>query len=849
MKKKKCLILMFLLGILVFSLGIFIPKVSAKNLVPSDYCNHEEYVNNYSFQKNRVFNHISPYQEGILDQEFVRGRLRTTFDDFNFSIYGTYIVDSLIRIERKSGERFGVSLRAVVNIVENKIVDIEYQYDYETFYRYVVREDLEPEYTPFEGFDLCNYYGEEVTGTILQITYDSGGVRTNPSGRADEADTCSSYLFMNMIFVDYSLITNNNYIEIDYRNPISESKIIDTLGMKTDDGKILYNYEKIGSNYNENNLSEKSYIISLRALDDKKIYIKNIIVNARDYNPIRNNTIITTYYRYLTRDNIIDMSYIDIAYKDITFETNYLDTPNICGEYYFKIEIITNDNNIYKRTGKIIVNDDVSPTIIGPDVLETDTEHRMTYQEILSHYRCYDEYSNEGSSLDIAETNSPDKYYNNNYNLAGDYGIQIIASDQYDNVNTKNITLHVYNYYHNDPVISSSSELSSSSIPSSSSSSIDIPSTSTMNPTTTTNLDPSISSTKSEYVPSTSSVIPSTTSEVEPTFSSDIISTNEESIIPSTTTSSTNPTSSSSDIPSIASESQSIIPSTTSSSETIPSKSSTINNPTSSTWTPVIVPPTTTKPIESTTSSVAPTESKETTTPKTSTWIPIDYGNTTTKLDIPTTAIPSESEGSTIPKTSTWIPIDYGKSSTTKIEIPSIQSTQAKESTWVPIEYNPTTTKPNESQISSSDTNINIPTTINTSNTLDISSISSITSVSTSIDNKSYAITTTTSKKLSIDNIKKDLLINGLITDDEYDSIEIETNYFETPNKEGNYTITVFHSNGNKDSYILKVVNEKKALGNNIFIYMIIASGIVLVILIVILIVVIIRRRKHEKNN
>ncbi len=851
-------IIKFIIFVLIVGSLLYIwPKIFGKNLDPTGSISYVDYCNNFDLRQGRKFNHISPCSYEANTIEDTIGNLRTIYDGYD--IHGTYIYECTLRIQKASDTQglnlISELLTISVNInYYSKIEDITYAFGDNIFYRFVISEELQDEYVPFEGFDLCNIYGEEVTATIAYVdTYTTG---INKAAR-NIANRCNYYLKINMMFISYTLVTNDNTINIDCNNPATEAEIVGTIGFTLPNGTVLSNYEVIGSNYNSNEVYAKNYIISVRALDsDNKIYVKNIIVNASEYNPIRNNTIMTTYYNRQTRDNLIQALGIECGYKYIEFNTDYTDNYNICGEYSFSIKIITNDNDIYKRTGKIIVYDNVGPVIMGNKDLYTDTEHRLSYKEILSNYTAVDEYSNTGIVLDVIEKNAPDNLYINNYNKADNYNMNIEASDQYGNVSTLPIVLHVSQYQHYEPVVTSSSREVSSSSSSSSSSSTSIPSSSSSSSSTSapssnsqsfpgisTSYIPEISS-SSENIPS-SSALPSTTSSSEITSSS--------SNIPS---SSATPSTSVwvpviIDEPSTTTTTPTIAPSTTTSVETSTS-SNTI--PSTSAWIPIEFGTSSSNIAPSTTSTTEKPKESSSTTPQTTTWIPIEFGTsskpttTTTTTPSTTTMIEPSRTSTETSRTSVWMPVDLGTSTTqaqnpttnpTTNEEPSvIPSTRVEESSTIPT----TEISVEESTIPSTEI------TTEPTNPIDNSSKISQTISSTS---KSYIISTDTNTTLTIEDIKRKLLNIGLISEEEYSSVVIESNYFEKAGSEGYYIINIKHSDGSVDTCAIKVQAAEVDSSNNNMIIIFSIIGSVSIILFASIIIFLVRKRgkNNEKAN
>ena len=112
---------------------------------------------------------------------------------------------------------------------------------------------------------------------------------------------------------------------------------------------------------------------------------------------------------------------------------------------------------------------------------------------------------------------------------------------------------------------------------------------------------------------------------------------------------------------------------------------------------------------------------------------------------------------------------------------------------------------------------------------------------------------TTTNNKLTLESIKNSLLDKDLIVNDQYDSVMIESDYFNNYDKVGIYDVLVTIDGGNsfnfnievKESVVVEEVKENKKLSSKEIIMYSVIGG---VIIIVIVIVIIIRRRKNDKK-
>ena len=838
MRRIKLFFIVVFLFLMSFSISLI--DASAKGYVPDGYLEVTNNERDGMRTPGVTFCHISPHY-GV-DMNALREQYRNVFAPYG--IRGTF--EYINRLDVIFDDHVVQTYLMLRIIVEDSIVkEIHYIFDDMEYYYLPISESATEEYHEFTGFDFNEYYGEKVDCCVVGKQSDASGLTIYGSGNKRSFEAILPLLYTDMIFVNYDIDKTNNTVTIDYNNPISREEIAKKVGVTAD--YIEYavrvdDYEIISYTYDPDNVSPNNYNIRLRGMGMyQELYIKDITVRAIDYNPIEIDNIFVKYYEPMDKFDILDKVNISIDYNDIDLKTEYFNHTGEIGGYDYSVTIGTADNGIYRKTARIVVVDDLAPEISGPDYLETNTENRLTIDDIKREFRAIDDYSNEGVYIEPEDIGDENNYYQNNYNKAGQYNVRINAYDKFGNHSYKDIVIYVSVGPNSNPSVTSSSESTTGSIPASSSYweeyTTTSNSTTTSLPSSTSTPTVAPSTSKSSSSTQNTSNTPSATS---PATSSSQTSTNYWDQFITSSTSNTTPSTSSSTSTSTPSSK----PSVTSSSSTKATSSSVTPSTTTeytgwdavlsmrksydemmsrfnkSSSTTGVEPSQSSTPSISSSSSTSTSRSIPTTTPSTS---------------IPTTnVVPSSSKASTsteaIPSTSKEsLDIIPSKS---KINIPTVVDSTTTSTFNVETSITPSTTVARPS--------VEESTTKSTT--------SSITKRNTS--NEEFRLSTSVNNRLTIDNIKDSLLDSDIISIDEYDSVTIESSYFDTPDLGGEYLVTIKYPNGAKISYKLDVVdNNKKTTEkkDSTTLYILIGAGAVILFLIII-IVYMLRKNKNEKK-
>ena len=929
MKKFKLILIM--LFVFIFSVSIMSVSTMAKNYIPDGYAERGQGHIAIRYANGRVFNHISPNYN--IDMDELRDEYKHCVEEYG--IKGTF--EFLSPLDVLKGNKAITTYLMLRIIIEDSIVkEIHYIFDDWEYYYLPISETATGEYTEFTGLDLNEYYGEEVKCKVNRTETVCSGITIYGSGNKTSVLSLTPLCYNDMYFICYSEDKKDNAITVDANNPISREEIVSKLGITNDQGTPLLDYEIIDYTYDPENLTPGKYTIKVRGIGDEyDIHIKDIVVYAKDYNPIELDNIFVPYYEELSSNDILDLITIYDDYEDISIKSDYFKNTTTIGGYDYIVTIYNHDT-IYRKTSRIIVIDDIAPEINGPAYLETDTEHKLTRDMIKSHYVFTDNYTNEDMTIDFEELNNEDNIYENNFNLAGKYKIRIHAYDKFGNHGYKDIFIYVSDVVVVNPDITSSSENNTIVASSSKTSEYVEPSTTTPSTTTTTVIP---STTKESILPSSTAtstttskptVAPSTTTTTTTSKSSSVTSVlTTTSVTPSITKPSTTSTSSkTSTTVQASSSSKTTVPSTsaTSSSKTTTPSTTPTSSKTSTTTTPK-TSSTTSTTSKQTSSSITPTassnywdqfvtssskqtsttsvpssSSKTTTIPKTSTTTTTPKTSSVTPSTTKTSNLPSSTtKSSTVTPTTSSNYWDQFKASTstksTTVDTPSTttQNTSTKTSVDPTVTSEsqtpktttttvvPSTTKttiapvvpsttmkpvipsltsttemtsktsldiiPSKTKIVIPDVTLS-PTVEETSNETPNTSVEESTTKKTQVKrDEEFKLVTSVNNKLTIDSIKDSLLDSDIITEEEYDLVTIESNYFSTPDVKGEYLVTIKYPNGAKINYVLEVMGNTNAKEEKkddyTLIYIIAGSSVVLLIIVV---AVIIKVKKHEKK-
>ena len=433
MKRIKVIILGVLM---VISFSFVWNNINASNVYPNDYYdNHSEVVKSYS--DGVKFNYI------IFKDDEAYYEAEEKLYDFMSGYYaeGVYDYVTYLDITTSAGRKLEGELHTKFRFKNSYVLYVDYYFNDYLYYHRNISDD--GDYKEFTYYDICDYYGEYVVAEINgyyeddeELDYESNFISYYMNNH---------YQFMDMGYCLYYMDNTNDEINIDFENPLDIEDIIDRVGIRNKNGVRLGDYELVSTDYDSNNVDVGVYNAKIYGIDkDHNIYFKNIhIVSSRLTNPIHLENLRVRYNEVLTRSDIIDSVSFDCEYSDLICRSDYFGNEGKCGDYEYSISIVADGNVNYLKSDIITVYDDIPPKVSGPAWVDTDTENRITYDELLEKCVVYDEYSDEGLIIDIKELNSEDNLYINNYNLSGRYKFSVIGIDQYENMSHYDFNLYV----------------------------------------------------------------------------------------------------------------------------------------------------------------------------------------------------------------------------------------------------------------------------------------------------------------------------------------------------------------------------------------------------------------------
>ena len=436
MKKKLCILMAIIICILPNLFGV----LAHADIVDDDYKEFYYDDKKLYFHDNIEFNYICDRSSN----EYYNLRYWYLYNVYDLELEGYFISGMQLEVYNNDGLMKKTSFEIHSNIYEGCVTSIDYVFDGELIYHFKIDDrNLDDDYYEFDGFDICEFYGEYVICKGLYRYYDESELEfLNPYAstyqlRGRDTD--------NILFLKYEIDAKDNEIVIDYENPLSLTDIVDSVGIKNKNDERIGNYDILASNYDENDVEIGLYNIKIRGIDTNgDIYIKTIYVDSkRIKNPIHISDVKTMYNEIIDENYLISKAVIDCEYSELTIESEYFNNSNICDEYQYSITIKTVEGQYFTSVANIIVLDTIQPIITGPDTIQTDTENVLSYDEILSRYVVTDEYDNSSLKVELKETNNEDSYYINNYNVSGIYKFRVLAYDKYNNCGVKDIKLYV----------------------------------------------------------------------------------------------------------------------------------------------------------------------------------------------------------------------------------------------------------------------------------------------------------------------------------------------------------------------------------------------------------------------
>ncbi len=201
------------------------------------------------------------------------------------------------------------------------------------------------------------------------------------------------------------------------------------------------------SSYNVNPLKEVLTTLFTPSSSQTKLCFNGVKMNDRDYPTISAGDIVVNVDNPLTLDQIKSCFKANdptegdltdkIQFSDITYK---LDTNGkiAVGEYSITASVSDTSGNSASVTKKIHVVDITSPIVAGTN-FSTGNITKLTDAEILKHLTYSDNYYSKDN---ISITLSYDDY-KNNYTKPGDYEVRVTATDSSGNVGTTTLTITV----------------------------------------------------------------------------------------------------------------------------------------------------------------------------------------------------------------------------------------------------------------------------------------------------------------------------------------------------------------------------------------------------------------------
>ena len=328
------------------------------------------------------------------------------------------------------------------------LTKIEYYLDEEIFYRIDLEDEacytivLDKEINLGERF---NDYTKSFTKVYDQIYIELNGYDLN----SDYLYLAQTYSFMFLMGMTYTY--NPSYIDYDlhavmsYKNKKTIDELIADLSIVD---ATTCNYDIVDNTYNYDTSGVGVYSFMLVVYDEaKNVTIQKVIVDVVDLvipeiHQIK--TIKTKYDEILTEEDILScFSVFDDSGVDITLDiNNYLNSPNIVGDYESKITVV--DKSDYHNSNTfdfiITVEDKVPPMLAYSKIIHTDYNTSYSLDEIKMLFSARDEYDGDVSdSIELFDLDD----YEHNYSTLGAYNFLVTAKDSSENEVSVNFIVYV----------------------------------------------------------------------------------------------------------------------------------------------------------------------------------------------------------------------------------------------------------------------------------------------------------------------------------------------------------------------------------------------------------------------
>ena len=333
---------------------------------------------------------------------------------------------------------------------------IEYFFDEEMFYSIDFQDEFSYTILVDKEFNIGEYVNDYRKVFVKEDTPIYVAVNDEDL-MEDYLSFAQAYSFSFLMGLTYtyneSYIDNDLHIVMSYKNKKTMDEILDGLSIidATDTS-----YEIVDNTYDYETSSIGVYSFMLVVYDEaKNVTIQKVFIDVVDLvipEIHQTKSIITKYDEVLTEEDILAcFSVFDDSGVDITLDiTDYLNSPNIVGDYESRITAVDKSNyhNVNTFDFIITVEDKIPPILAYSKVIHTDYHTRYTIDEIKALFTARDDYDGDVSnSIEVYDLDD----YENNYMNLGAYTFLVSARDSIGN--TVSVNFYVYVEDHTSPVL------------------------------------------------------------------------------------------------------------------------------------------------------------------------------------------------------------------------------------------------------------------------------------------------------------------------------------------------------------------------------------------------------------
>ena len=176
-------------------------------------------------------------------------------------------------------------------------------------------------------------------------------------------------------------------------------------------------------------------------------YIEPFVdINSPEFSGIA--TFVKAYYETVTIDQIIQNHILaydevdgDLTSSIVVTNDTYTNNMYQAGQYSATLSVSDSSGNTAFMTLYIVVKDEVSPNIIGPDEVFLDVNHNFSLTEILDTY-----YSASDGHDGLVALQVLTNDYTGNEDMIGIYYVTLYAEDAHQNATQRIIKIHVDDY-------------------------------------------------------------------------------------------------------------------------------------------------------------------------------------------------------------------------------------------------------------------------------------------------------------------------------------------------------------------------------------------------------------------